>query len=183
MFELTNEGFGMRLSASHVLASLASIIAITAALLVAPVNQAQAANGADFDPGFLVSDADFFNGTALTAAQVDAFIAGMNKGCATNKTCIKNYREKVTAKAATTRCAAVKAATNQTAGQIIAAVGKACGISPKAILAKLKAPPRPFIVAQEFFGPDRRSKRRPPYFGEDRRKRTAKKAKIDFAHI
>lgn len=56
-------------------------------------------------------------------------------------------------------------------------------ISPKAILAKLKAPPRPFIVAQEFFGPDRRSKRRPPYFGEDRRKRTAKKAKIDFAHI
>ena len=43
--------------------------------------------------------------------------------------------------------------------------------------------PRPFIVATEFFGPDRRAKARPAYFGTDRRKRVAKKAKVDFTAI
>jgi len=114
------------------------IAALVAAFVVAPSTGAQAANAADFDPGFLVSDADFFNGSALTAAQADAFIAGMNKGCATGKTCIKNYREDVTAKAATTRCKAITAATKRTAGQIITTVAKACGISPKAILVILQ---------------------------------------------
>jgi two-component system chemotaxis response regulator CheY len=56
-------------------------------------------------------------------------------------------------------------------------------ISAKAIAAKLLAAtrtPRPFIVAEEFFGPDRRAKARPPYFGDDRRKRAPRKAKVDF---
>lgn len=59
-------------------------------------------------------------------------------------------------------------------------------ISPRTIVTKLVAAtqmPRPFIVAQEFFGPDRRAKARPAYFGADRRKRKARKAKIDFTHI
>jgi CheY-like chemotaxis protein len=59
-------------------------------------------------------------------------------------------------------------------------------ISPKTLVDKLYAAtqmPRPFIVATEFFGPDRRAKARPLYFGSDRRKRAAKKTKIDFTHI
>ena len=56
-------------------------------------------------------------------------------------------------------------------------------ISPKAIMAKLKAAqvaPRPFIVAPEFFGPDRRAKNRAPWSGSERRVRQARKTKIDF---
>ena len=59
-------------------------------------------------------------------------------------------------------------------------------ISPKILLEKLRAAtqaPRPFIVAPEFFGPDRRAKVRPTYFGSDRRKRAPKKVKVDFTYI
>jgi two-component system chemotaxis response regulator CheY len=59
-------------------------------------------------------------------------------------------------------------------------------ISPKTLVTKLQVAthtPRAFIVAPEFFGPDRRAKARPTYFGADRRKRTAKKAKVDFTNI
>lgn len=59
-------------------------------------------------------------------------------------------------------------------------------ISPRTIMSKLKAAelnPRPFIVSNEFFGPDRRAKTRAPWSGEERRKRQARKAKVDFTHI
>jgi CheY-like chemotaxis protein len=59
-------------------------------------------------------------------------------------------------------------------------------ISPKTLVTKLQVAthsPRPFIVATEFFGPDRRAKARPAYYGSDRRKRIAKKARLDFTAI
>ena len=59
-------------------------------------------------------------------------------------------------------------------------------ISPKTLVTKLQVAshsPRPFIVATEFFGPDRRAKARPAYYGSDRRKRLSKKAKMDFTAI
>ena len=59
-------------------------------------------------------------------------------------------------------------------------------ISPRTILSKLHAAmaaPRPFIVASEFFGPDRRAKTRAPFHGTERRTRMAKKQKMDFTLI
>ncbi|MBW8709448.1 MAG: hypothetical protein JF627_09350 [Alphaproteobacteria bacterium] len=59
-------------------------------------------------------------------------------------------------------------------------------ISPRTLVTKLQIAthrPRPFVVATEFFGPDRRVPARPAYRGSDRRKRLAKKAKMDFTLI
>ena len=59
-------------------------------------------------------------------------------------------------------------------------------VSPKTIMTKLKAAevaPRPFIVSNEFFGPDRRARNRAPWSGAERRTRQAKKTKFDFTHI
>jgi CheY-like chemotaxis protein len=59
-------------------------------------------------------------------------------------------------------------------------------ISPRTLMTKLQtavSAPRPFIVSSQFFGPDRRSRARPPYYGSDRRIRVVKKAKMDFTHI
>lgn len=59
-------------------------------------------------------------------------------------------------------------------------------ISPRTLMTKLQAAvnaPRPFIVSNQFFGPDRRSQARPSYYGSDRRTRTAKRAKMDLIHI
>jgi len=115
----------------------AVVIAVLVATLVVPV-QGQAAESSDFNPGFLISDEDFFNSTAMTAAQADAFIDGMNKGCLTGRVCLENYKESIKAKAANSRCTAIAAASSRTAGQIVTTVAKACGISPKAILVILQ---------------------------------------------
>ena len=59
-------------------------------------------------------------------------------------------------------------------------------ISPRTIMSKLHAAttaPRPFIVASEFFGPDRRARARAPWHGDDRRTRVAKKQKMDFTQV
>jgi two-component system chemotaxis response regulator CheY len=59
-------------------------------------------------------------------------------------------------------------------------------ISPRTLAAKLRIAtkhPKPFIVAQEFFGPDHRAKVRPAFIGADRRKRTPKKVRYDLTHI
>lgn len=56
-------------------------------------------------------------------------------------------------------------------------------LSPRTLTSKLKAAfdaPRAFIVSREFFGPDRRAGVRPAWFGQDRRTRSAKKAKMDL---
>jgi two-component system chemotaxis response regulator CheY len=59
-------------------------------------------------------------------------------------------------------------------------------ISPQTLISKLYVAtqtPRPFIVATEFFGPDRRARTRSNFHGSDRRKRVAKKQKVDFTHV
>ena len=59
-------------------------------------------------------------------------------------------------------------------------------LSPKTVMSKLRTAetaPRLFIVSNEFFGPDRRSRSRAAWDGRDRRKRAAKKTKVDFTHI
>jgi two-component system chemotaxis response regulator CheY len=59
-------------------------------------------------------------------------------------------------------------------------------ISPMTLAAKLQLAthsPRTFIVGTEYFGPDRRAKARPAYYGAERRKRVSKKAKMDLTLI
>ncbi|MDN4474044.1 LGFP repeat-containing protein [Demequina zhanjiangensis] len=117
---------------------LTAVMAVTV-LAVTPTT-AQAADASDFDPGYIISDELFFDGDSMTAAQIDWFIDSKNPGCAIGRTCIENYRENVTSKSATSYygCAAISAASNQTAGQIIAKVAKACDISPRAIMVILQ---------------------------------------------
>jgi CheY-like chemotaxis protein len=43
--------------------------------------------------------------------------------------------------------------------------------------------PRPFIVAPDFFGPDRRSQRGVPYTGPERRKRVARKTRVVLGEV
>ncbi|WP_062290158.1 hypothetical protein [Demequina phytophila] len=119
-----------------VLALGAAFLAALGTLVAAPA--AEALDGDDFKAGMIITDSLFFDGTALGSGAIDSFIAAKNPGCAAGATCLENYRERITAKAKTDRCDAIAAKSNATAGQIIAAVGKACDISPKAILTILQ---------------------------------------------
>lgn len=56
-------------------------------------------------------------------------------------------------------------------------------ISPRTVIDKLRTAvqaPRPFILAPDFFGPDRRAKGRLPFIGKDRRVRVPRKARVAF---
>ncbi|HEX2591171.1 MAG TPA: hypothetical protein VHL34_06730 [Rhizomicrobium sp.] len=70
----------------------------------------------------------------------------------------------------------VNAARDSGVTDVLARPLSAQTIMRKLSLALLK--PRSFIVAPDFFGPDRRSKGRPTYTGEDRRSRKTRKVKV-----
>lgn len=113
------------------------LIALVAAILVGitPPVGAQAADARDFNPGNLISDQQFFNGTAMSAAEVQSLLNSKVASCQSGYTCLKDYRMTTTTRAAVAgRCDAYQGASNETAAQIIAKVGQACGISQKALL-------------------------------------------------
>jgi CheY-like chemotaxis protein len=59
-------------------------------------------------------------------------------------------------------------------------------VSPRTLMRKLGAAtkaPRPFIVAADFCGPDRRARASERYMGKERRVRIARKAKADFSLV
>lgn len=123
-------------------AALAAGVAALALVLI-PIAPAAAANPDDFDPGDIVSDAEFFDGTALTADEVQRFLDARMPLCDTWRpgrganqppfTCLKDYRQSVPTMPADEYCDRIEGAT-LTAAQIIAEVGSACGVSPKALL-------------------------------------------------
>lgn len=100
---------------------------------------AAAAVASDFNAGDIISDALFFDGAALTASEVQATLSAKVPSCRSGYTCLKDYRQTTTTRAAVAgRCDAYTGASNELASVIIAKVGAACGISQKALLVLLE---------------------------------------------
>ncbi|MFJ6113703.1 cell wall-binding repeat-containing protein [Agrococcus sediminis] len=121
----------------------AVVAALLAALLtVAPptggADRAEAAEAADFDPGFLVSDQQLYDGGAMSAAQVQAFIESKHRGCESGYTCLNRYRQSTVAIPADAYCGALAATSDESAASIIARVGAACDISQRFLLVLLE---------------------------------------------
>lgn len=126
-----------------------ALAALASALLVmlGAAAPAAAVDADDFDPGFIVSDAQFYDGAALSAEQVQAFLDEKAPVCDTWRTgrglnqppftCLKDYRQSVPTMAADEYCERIDGA-RLTAAQIIATVGQACSVSPKALLVLLQ---------------------------------------------
>ncbi|KAA6430844.1 hypothetical protein FQ330_11745 [Agrococcus sediminis] len=122
--------------------SAAAVVALVAGLLtVAPPSEppaAEAAVASNFDPGYIVSDEQFFDGDAMTAAQVQAFLDAQVRTCQSGYTCLKDYRQPTPAMAGSQYCDAIPAYANRTSAQIITDVSRACDISPRALLVLLQ---------------------------------------------
>ena len=100
---------------------------------------AQAADARQFDPGDIISDALFFDGAVMNAADIQTFLNGKVSSCLSGFTCLKDFRQSTTSRAAVAgRCNAYAGAANELASAIIAKVGAACGISQKALLVLLE---------------------------------------------
>ncbi|KAA9152734.1 hypothetical protein F6B41_16110 [Microbacterium lushaniae] len=120
---------------------LAGVLAGSLMGVAAPPAPAEAAEGSIFDGGMIISDAEFFDGAAMSAAQVQAFLNDKGGSCvpaAGGPACIKDYRADLPAMAADRYCKAVPAKARATAAEIIAAAGQACGVSPRVLLVMLQ---------------------------------------------
>jgi hypothetical protein len=121
-------------------AIIAASVAVGAGIVVGVAAPATAANAVDFDPGYIISDANFYNANAMNEGQIEAFMRGMLPSCAqaNGASCLPNYSESTVTRAATTRCATYEGGASEPASRIINKVAKACGINPQVILATLQ---------------------------------------------
>ncbi|WP_416443832.1 LGFP repeat-containing protein [Leucobacter sp. HNU] len=115
---------------------------------------AQAAPVVGFEAGNIISDGLFYDGNAMSAAQVQTFLNGKVPRCTIGDpgrtpgtpiygstvagACLRNYTMNTTSRAANAYCSAYAGAANESAAAIIAKVGRACGISQKVLLVMLE---------------------------------------------
>ena len=126
-----------RLVVAAVLAALFGSV-LTVVPPTGPAGQASAAVAADFDAGYLVSDEQFYDGGAMTAAQVQTFIDAKHPGCNAGYTCLDTYSQKTPPMAADAYCDGMTGQANESAASIIARVGQACDISQRFLLVLLE---------------------------------------------
>jgi uncharacterized protein with LGFP repeats len=134
---VTRGGATRRLRA--VIAALASFILLLtgSVVLAAP---ASAVSATDFNPGFIISDAVFYDSGAMGEGQIQAFIDSKGARCtpAAGNTCLKSYRESTNTIPGDAYCATYQGAASESAAQIIAKVAIACKINPQVLLVTLQ---------------------------------------------
>ncbi|MCL2736352.1 MAG: FG-GAP-like repeat-containing protein [Propionibacteriaceae bacterium] len=100
---------------------------------------AQAAVPPTWDAGLIITDAMLTKSDSMSATQVQTFLAGQGKSCQPGEApCLKDYTQATRSIPADKYCQAYAGATNDSAAQIIAKVGKACGINPQVLVVMLQ---------------------------------------------
>lgn len=118
-------------------------MSLIAGLFVPTPATAYTLNSADFNPSYIISDAQFFDENALTEAQIQAFLQAKIGTCS-NTRCLNVYKQDTFTRAATqvngisALCSQYVGADAEPAARIIYKVQKACHISAKVILATLQ---------------------------------------------
>lgn len=134
--------------------SLVSAIALAVAALVPGTTRAEAVAATDFNAGNIISDVLFYDGQAMNSAEIQQFLnsrvprctigdPGRLAGSAWGSTtiashCLRDFRVATASRAANLHCSAYAGSASETASEIIAKVGRACGISPKVLLVMLE---------------------------------------------
>jgi hypothetical protein len=143
----------------------ALLVAVTSAtVIVGAPAPAEAANGADFDPGRIMSDSVFYAYGSLNVDQTQAFLNGQSGACAAGYTCLKNYAQATPNIGADRYCSGYAGSGGDSAATIIVKAANACKVSPKVLLVLLQkeqslvtstAPtPRNYSAATGFSCPD-----------------------------
>ncbi|NLA65876.1 MAG: hypothetical protein GX862_08155, partial [Leucobacter sp.] len=133
-----------------------AVLALATSPFVTSQTAAQAAPVAGFNAGNIISDSAFYNGNAMSAAEVQGFLNQKVPRCTIGDVsykmpgsvertqnpvaanCLKDLRITTQTKAANAYCGTYVGAANETAALIIAKVGQACGISQKVLLVMLE---------------------------------------------
>ncbi|MDJ0336524.1 hypothetical protein QMG83_14950 [Salinibacterium sp. G-O1] len=133
-----------RSTRGFIAASTAIVIIVSGLALAAPAAASTSAAAAqdmraappasEFDPGYIISDALFFNGTAMNEADVQYFLNSQVSSCVSGYTCLKDYRGNTGNQPVTPMCNGYAGANDESAARIIVKVAQSCGISPKVLL-------------------------------------------------
>lgn len=121
---------------------------------LASARSASGLPSAGFNAGYIISNANMYDGSSMTATQIQAFLntqvprctigdPGREAGAPWGSTkiaskCLKNMKAKTQNRPANAYCKAYTGSSSESAAQIIAKVGRACGISPKVLLVRLQ---------------------------------------------
>ncbi|MRG60553.1 hypothetical protein GE115_11850 [Agromyces sp. CFH 90414] len=99
---------------------------------------ARALSGADFDPGNIISDGNFYNGSAMSEAEIQRFLESVVGSCA-NSNCLAAYRADTPTRTwSFGTCGTYHGAPAESAARIIFKVQQACNLSAKVILVTLQ---------------------------------------------
>jgi LysM repeat protein len=90
--------------------------------------------GSAFDPGNIISDAEFFRSGSMSVEQIQAFLNERNPDCRSGFVCMKDYQETTFSRDQTVLCQAYQGAENESAAAIVHKVSAACGVSVEALL-------------------------------------------------
>ncbi len=116
----------------------ASVLAGTLFAAIEPPQESVAADAGLFDPGYLIDDAVFYNGSAMNGDQVQAFLTAKVPACTAGYVCLMAYRQATPTLAADAYCAPYTGSSDERASDIVAKVGAACNISQEALLVLLE---------------------------------------------
>lgn len=126
-----------------------AVLTVVAASLLSPVatstpaQQADAADTRQFDPGNIISDAVFFDGRAMSAAEIQSFLISKSPSSCPDPAldsspCLEDFRMDTASSPADSLCAGYQGAARESAAQIIAKVAVSCRVSPRVILVLLQ---------------------------------------------
>jgi hypothetical protein len=124
-----------RLVAYVVTAALALTLISLAVVETAPAN---AITGSDFDAGYIISDRNFYDGAAMSEAEIQRFLETTVGSCA-NANCLAVYRADTPTRTwSFGTCSTYNGAPGESAARIIFKVQQACSLSAKVILVTLQ---------------------------------------------
>lgn len=95
------------------------------------------AGSTTFDPGSIISDEVFYNSGAMSADQIQSFLANAGSNCS-GSLCVKDLRISSADIPADQYCNAYPGGTDELASAVIAKVSVACGINPQVMLVTLQ---------------------------------------------
>lgn len=120
-----------------------TVVAVLASLVMpwlpmAPAPEAKAATASNFDAGNIISDANFYDGDAMTVAQVQSFMQQRRPDCAAGYTCLPQYAQATPDMAGNRYCSALGGSAWESAASIVSRIALACNVSPRVLLVLLE---------------------------------------------
>jgi hypothetical protein len=127
-----------------VVAIIASVLAAASVLVgfqlsgpIAGQESASALTGSSFSAANIISDANFYDGDAMSASQIQSFLSSQIGTCASSS-CLNVGKFSMNSRGGDPMCGAVTGGSNLSAAVMISRVAMACSISPKVILVTLQ---------------------------------------------